>query len=93
MKFSIESMNSQELHGYMMSGIKMKDTKILTSDITFVELPDIFDELDMPTDQSFNDLYQIVKYLAIKNSKGADPEQKPIDLSKYKSKMSKYLKN
>ena len=64
-KFSIESMNTQELHGYMMSGIKNKDTKILASDIVFVELPDIFDELDMPTDQSFNDLYQIVKYLAM----------------------------
>tara|TARA_B110000285_G_scaffold227654_1_gene289303 strand:+ start:960 stop:1166 length:207 start_codon:yes stop_codon:yes gene_type:complete len=49
-KFSIESMNTQELHGYMMSGIKNKDTKILASDIIFVELPDIFDELDMPTD-------------------------------------------
>lgn len=54
-------MNTSELHGYMMSGVKQKDTKILTSDITFVELPDIFDELDMPTDQSFNDLYQIIK--------------------------------
>jgi hypothetical protein len=52
-----------------MSGIKNKDTKILTSDIVFVELPDIFDELDMPTDQSFNDLYQIVKYLAMLKQK------------------------
>ena len=84
-------MNTSELHGYMISGVKQKDTKILTSDITFVELPDIFDELDMPTDQSFNDLYQIIKFLAtVQDQSGAI--QSEIDMNQYTSKMSKYIR-
>jgi hypothetical protein len=34
----------------MISGKADEDTKILSSELTFVELPDIFNDFDMPLD-------------------------------------------